>query len=98
MLIHTRLMTSFELSQFGFLIGGQNLHDLGLDASVRDLKFDHGLRVLRGEGAGLAFVEGTAGFEGSHSSMVLLHLLHQRLHAGLFFFPDRLDLVMLIAG
>ena len=30
--------------------------------------------------------------------VILLHLLHQRLHRRLLFFPDRLDLGLLIGG
>jgi len=37
------------LRQLGLLVGRQNLHNLGPDASVRDFHLDHGLRVLRGQ-------------------------------------------------
>src|SRR5208337_5041959 len=33
-----------------------------------------------------------------HGGVVLPHLLYQRLHGGLLFFPDCLDLAALIAG
>jgi hypothetical protein len=33
-LAHVGFMTGFELSQLSFLVGGQDLHDLRLDAGV----------------------------------------------------------------
>jgi hypothetical protein len=92
------LMLGLELSQLGFLIGGQDLHHFGLDAGVLDLDFDHGLSMLRSEGASLGFVEGAGALEGEHISVVLVHLLHQRFEARLLFFPDGLDLGLLIGG
>jgi hypothetical protein len=47
MLLHASLMIGFDLSEFGFLLRRQNLHNFGLDASVLDLKLDHGLGILR---------------------------------------------------
>src|SRR5260370_34310218 len=96
--LHVLLMLGLELSQFGFLIGGQNLHHFGLDAGVLDFAFDHGLSMLRSERASFGFVERTAGLEGEHISVVLVHLLHQRFEGRLLFFPDCLDLGLLIAG
>jgi hypothetical protein len=95
---HAGLVIGLDLSQLGFLIGGQNLHDFGLDAGVFDLEFDQGLRILCGEGARLSFVEWTAGLKSFHGAVVLAHLLHQRLQGWFFFFPDGLDLAVLIAG
>ena len=43
MLSHVGFVTGLKLRQFGFLIGGQNLHDFGLDALVLDLQLNHGL-------------------------------------------------------
>jgi len=97
-LAHASLVIGLNLSQFGFLIGSQNLHDFGLDALVLDLQLDHGLRVLRGERGHLGFIEGTGGLQSFHGALVLAHLLHQWLQGRLLFFKDRLDLAVLIAG
>ena len=95
---HVRLVLGLDLSKLGLLIGGEDLHHFRLDAGVLDLDFDHGLRVLRGEGASLDFIERTAGLKRAHSRVVLVHLLHQRLESGLLFLPNGLDLGLLIAG
>ncbi len=95
---HMVLVLGLELGQLGFLIGGQDLYHFGHDAGVLDLHFDHGLGMLRGEGASLGFVEGTGGLKCAHISFVLVHLLHQRFECRFFFVPDSLDLGLLIAG
>jgi hypothetical protein len=96
--LHVLLMLGLELSKLRFLIGRQDLDHFGLNAGVLDFDFDHGLSMLRGEGASFGFVERTAGLEGEHISVVLVHLLHQRFEGRLLFFPDCLDLGLLIAG
>ena len=98
MFAHFRLTIRLDLRQFGFLIGGENLHDLRLNAGVLNLELDHSLRILRGERARLGFVERTTGLQCLHGIVVLAHLLHQRLDGWFLFFKDRLDLGVLIAG
>ena len=78
-----------------FLIGSQNLQHLGLHPGVFDLNIDHGLCVLRGERACLGLVECTILDESVHGGVVLMHLLHERLHRGFFVLPDGLDLILL---
>ncbi len=97
-LSHVGFVTGLKLCEFGFLIGRQNLHDFGLDALVLDLQLNHGLRVLGGEGGRLGFIERTASLERVHGGVILVHLLHQRLQGRLLFFPDGLDLALLITG
>jgi len=65
-LTHVRFVTGLQLRQLGLLVGRQNLHNLGPDASVRDFHLDHGLRVLRGQGARLCFVERAARLKRFH--------------------------------
>jgi hypothetical protein len=97
-LAHTSLVAGLDFSHLGFLIRRQNRHDFGPDACMRNLEFDNGLGILRRQRASLAFVEGAACLKSLHGSMVLAHLLHQRLHGRFFFFPDRLNLGLLIGG
>jgi hypothetical protein len=95
---HAGLVLGLELLILCFLIGGEDLEHLGLDAGVLDLEFDHGLGILGGQSAGLSFVEGAAGLKRFHGLMVLAHLLHEGLESRFFFGPDGLDLILLGAG
>jgi hypothetical protein len=95
-LLHTLLVLGDHVGNFGFLIGVEQLINLGSDFGVLDFHRHVCLGFLIGDCRGLRLIEVAAGHELDHGHSSLHFLLHQRLHGRLFVLENLFDLSLLI--